>query len=546
MVDILRTGLSGLVASQRALATTSHNIANVNTPGYSRQRAELTTNRAEFAGGNGRSLYIGTGVNVQSITRVYDDFLTQQVRNHGTNVGQSETMSTWISQLDGVVGDSDTGLAPALEQFFGAVHDAANNPASLPARQALLGQANNLAARFQAMDGQMDTLRAGVNDSVRTTVTEINALAGNIAKINGQIALTQGQGGASADLLDQRNQLVADLAQRVPVSTVAQDDGTLSVFVGKGQSLVLGTEARALETAPATDPRQLEIRFQGSRADVNDFLNGGRIGGLLEFQNKVLDPAQNRLGLMAVGLAETFNAQHGQGIDLTGAPGGDFFTSATARTMPAPDNAGSGVAAVSLTPGGTSALQPSDYEVSYTGTGYSVRRLSDDTEVSTGAGPTFSGVDGLDITISGSPVAGDRFLVQLTGNAAGNVQVNISDPRQFAAADAAGGVGNNANALKLAGLQTDKTLLNGSSNFQDLQGQMVADIGIAGSATNRALDAQTALLDQATQARDSFSGVNLDEEAANLMRYQQSYAAAAKVVQIGDSIIQTLLDAVRR
>jgi flagellar hook-associated protein 1 FlgK len=137
-------------------------------------------------------------------------------------------------------------------------------------------------------------------------------------------------------------------------------------------------------------------------------------------------------------------------------------------------------------------------------------------------------------------------LVQLTGNAAGNVQVNISDPRQFAAADAAGGVGNNANALKLAGLQTDKTLLNGSSNLQDLQGQMVADIGIAGSATNRALDAQTALLDQATQARDSFSGVNLDEEAANLMRYQQSYAAAAKVVQIGDSIIQTLLDAVRR
>ena len=115
MVDILRTGLSGLVASQRALATTSHNIANVNTPGYSRQRAELTTNRAEFAGGNGRSLYIGTGVNVQSITRVYDDFLTQQVRNHGTNVGQSETMSTWISQLDGVVGDSDTGLAPALK-----------------------------------------------------------------------------------------------------------------------------------------------------------------------------------------------------------------------------------------------------------------------------------------------------------------------------------------------------------------------------------------------------------------------------------------------
>lgn len=546
MVDILRTGLSGLVASQRALATTSHNIANVNTPGYSRQRAELTTNRSEFAGGAGRSMYIGTGVNVQSITRVYDDFLTQQVRNHGTNVGQSETMSTWISQLDGVVGDSDTGLAPALKQFFGAVNDAANNPASLPARQALLGQANTLASRFQEVDGQMDALRAGVNDSVRATVSEVNALAGSIAKLNGAIAATQGQGGASADMLDQRNQLVADLAQRVPVSTVAQDDGTLSVFVGKGQTLVLGTEARALETAPASDPRQLEIHFQGSRANVNGFLNGGRIGGLLDFQSKVLDPAQNQLGLMAVGLAETFNAQHGQGIDLNGAAGGNFFTPPKPKGLPDPDNTGSGVAAVTLTPGGTSALKPSDYEVSYNGTGYSVRRLSDDTEVTTGAGPTFSGVDGLNITISGTPAAGDRFLVQLTGGAAGDMKVSITDPRQFAAADTAGGVGNNANALKLAGLQANKTLLNGSSSLQDIQGQMVADVGIAGSAANQALDAQTALLDQATQARDSFSGVNLDEEAANLMRYQQSYSAAAKVVQIGDSIIQTLLDAVRR
>lgn len=546
MVDILRTGLSGLVASQRALATTSHNIANANTPGYSRQRAELTTNRAEFAGGAGRSMYIGTGVNVQSITRVYDDFLTQQVRNHGTQVGQAETMSTWISQLDGVVGDSDTGLAPALKQFFGAVNDVANNPASLPARQALLGQANTLAARFQEVDGQMNALRAGVNDSVRATVAEVNALAGNIAKLNGSIAMTQGQGGASADLLDQRNQLVADLAQRVPVSTVAQDDGTLSVFVGKGQSLVLGAEARVLETTPATDPRQLDIRFQGSPASVNDSLSGGRVGGLLDFQKKVLDPAQNQLGLMAVGLTETFNAQHGQGVDLNGAAGGVFFTPFAAKAMPDPDNTGSGAATVTLTPGGVSALQPSDYEVSYNGAGYSVRRLSDDAEISTGAGPTLSGVDGLEITLTGAPAAGDRFLVQLTGGAAGNLQVKITDPRQFAAADAAGGVGNNANALKLAGLQTDKALLNGSSHLQDLQGRMIAEVGIAGSAANQALDAQTALLDQATQARDSFSGVNLDEEAANLMRYQQSYAAAAKVVQIGDSIIQTLLDAVRR
>ena len=159
MVDILRTGLSGLIASQRALATTSHNIANVNTPGYSRQRVELTTNLPDLAGNAARSMYVGTGVQVQSITRVYDDFLTQQVRNHGSNVSQSETLDTWISQLDGILGDSQTGLSPALSQFFAAVQDVADSPASLSARQALLGQASTLAASFQEMNGQMDSFR---------------------------------------------------------------------------------------------------------------------------------------------------------------------------------------------------------------------------------------------------------------------------------------------------------------------------------------------------------------------------------------------------
>ena len=159
MVDLLRTGLSGLLASQRALAVASHNIANANTAGYSRQRAALTNNLPAFMGRHGtNSHYIGTGVNVQSVNRVYDDFLTRQTRGYNANVGQLETMDQWISQLDGVVGKKDTGLAPAINQFFAAVQDAANSPASLPARQALLGKAETLAARFQEMNGQMNAL----------------------------------------------------------------------------------------------------------------------------------------------------------------------------------------------------------------------------------------------------------------------------------------------------------------------------------------------------------------------------------------------------
>ncbi len=542
MVDILRTGLSGLIASQRALATTSHNIANVNTPGYSRQRVELTTNLPDLAGNAARSMYVGTGVQVQSITRVYDDFLTQQVRNHGSNVSQSETLDTWISQLDGILGDSQTGLSPALSQFFAAVQDVADSPASLSARQALLGQASTLAASFQEMNGQMDSLRQGANETLSDTVTQVNVLAENIAKMNGAIALSQGSG-TSSDLLDQRDQLVADLAQKVPVSTVTQDDGTLSVFIGNGQSLVLGNQANTLETVrSASDPRKLDIRFEGSNVGINNLLNGGEIGGLLDFQNEVLDPAQNKLGLMAAGLTETFNAQHKLGLDFNGDPGGDFFAPITPEVAANAANTGSGALTVTLSNIGD--LQPSDYELSYNGTGYNLRRLSDDQSVSLGAGPPFT-AEGMTIAIGGTPAAGDRFLIQPTQASARNFQVLITDPRQFAAADSVGGVGNNANAIKLADLQTDQTLRGGTSSLQDIQSQMVAEVGTQGSGARSAVQAQTALLEQATQARDGFSGVNLDEEAANLMRYQQAYAAAAKVIQVGDSIIQTLLDAVR-
>ena len=544
MVDILRTGLSGLVASQRALATTSHNIANANTPGYSRQRVELANNAPFFAGSPKNPIYVGTGVNVQSISRAYDDFLTQQVRGHNSNVGQSETLDSWISQLDGVLGNGKTGLAPALDQFFGAVQDAANSPASVPARQALLGQAETLASRFRELNGQMTTLREGVNQTLSQTVGEVNALAEGIAKINGAIAQSQGNGDAAPDLLDQRDRLVNDLSRKLPVSTVIQDDGTMNVFVGKGQGLVVGVKASALETAHSTtDPGKLDIRFEKTASSIADFLNGGEIGGMLDFQNKVLDPAQNKLGLMAVGVAQTFNEQHIQGRDLNGNPGVEFFKPPAPKVAANPANAGSG--AVTVTIADLGALQPSDYELKYDGANYNLLRLSDNKMVSSSASPP-STADGMQITFSGAPVAGDRFLIQPTRDGAKDFKVAMADPRAFAAADATGGVGNNGNALALAGLQTERKLLDGSSSFHEVQARMTAEVGIQGSSTRASLKAQTALLGQSTQARDNVSGVNLDEEAANLMKYQQAYEAAARVVQVGDSIIQTLLDAVRR
>jgi len=557
MADIMRTGLAALTATQRALATASHNIANANTLGYTRQRVELLSRRPEYIGGTANPQYVGNGVDVGSITRVYDQFLTEQVRNYGSSVGQLETQDQWISQLDGVLGDGTTGLAPALKQFFASAQDVANSPASLPARQALLGQAETLASQFNNLDSRMNALRDGVNQSVSGKVTEINVLTESIAKANQAIAnMPGGSTGAGApDLMDQRDQLVADLAKKVPVSTVIQSDGTMSVFIGNGQTLVMGFKANTLETKPSTaDPRKLDIQFKQGGSVVTQAFSGGEMGGLLNFQNQVLDSAQNKLGLMAAGLASTFNTQHKSGKDLSGVAGVDFFNEGTPTVGSNSNN--TSAAAFTATITDISKVQPSTYEVKYDGANYSAVRVSDQKSI-LGSGTlaqlnTELGNDGLNITLTGSPAVGDRFLIQPTPKSAAGFKVLVTDPAKFAAADttltAAGTAepGNNGNALKLAGLQTSKTLLNSSSAYLDVQSLMVSEVGTQGMTTRSTLKTQEALQTQATEARDSISGVNLDEEAANLMKYQRSYEAAAKVIQIGDSLIQTLLGVIGR
>ncbi len=193
MADMMRTGLAALTASQRALATAGHNIANANTTGYTRQRVELTSRRPDYIGGLSNPQFIGSGVNVASVSRVYNSFLTEQTRNYGSSVGQLETKDRWISQLDGVLGDGSTGLAPAVKQFFASAQDVANSPASSSARQALLGQAETLASQFNTLDGKMSVLRDGVNQELRGTVTTINGLAENIAKANQAIVELTGR-----------------------------------------------------------------------------------------------------------------------------------------------------------------------------------------------------------------------------------------------------------------------------------------------------------------------------------------------------------------
>jgi len=550
MSGILGTALSGLIAFQRSLDTTSHNIANVNTDGYSRQRAELATRPAEFNGAG----FIGQGVNVATISRSYDQFVTNQLTSSTTAFAETRTLSTLASQVDNIIANEATGLLPTLKSFFNTVNEVANDPSSLPARQAVTSEAGSLTQQFNALSSQFEGLRNQTNKQLQTNVDDINSFAEGIAALNNKIVTDSSRTSGEQlpnDLIDQRDALVAKIAEKISVSTIAQQDGSISLFVGQGQSLVLGVNAAKLSLAGSSnDPSHQNILIGG--LDITRQITGGELSGALKFRDEVLDPAQQQLGLVAAGFAVQFNTVHTAGFDLNGDAGTAVFSLGTpvltVPVTPNPGNVGSITAAYDpLTIG---QLTPSDYELSYDGTDYSLKRLSDNkiTTITAGSSTT---INGPGFTLSTSAVsANDSFLIRPTFDAAKKITALITDPGKIAAAGTTGGSGSpvpgdNTVALSLADLEKKSVLLNGKATFNDAYGQLVAKVGTLTHGAKISSSAQEVLLNQAKQNRENLAGVNLDEEAANLIKFQQSYQAAAQVVSVARSLFDTLIGAVR-
>ncbi|MBC7416480.1 MAG: flagellar hook-associated protein FlgK, partial [Herminiimonas sp.] len=298
--SILGIGQSALTAAQVGVATTGHNIANATTPGYSRQVVQQSAAGGQDAGFG----FVGKGTEVTSVTRVYNEFLTNQVLSAQTSSSQLSTYSTQIAQIDNLLADAKAGLSPALQDFFKGVQDLSSDPNSSASRQALLSSGESLAARFQSIGGQISEIRQGVNGQIGATVTNINVYATQIAKLNDAIEKAQAGGVKSAnDLLDQRDQAVALLSKEVKVSVVKQGD-SYNVFIGSGQPLVVGTKTTTLYAGSSpTDPSRTEVgsRTSGGVTTLLDekSLTGGNLGGLFDFRNTTLDVAQNNLGRVA-------------------------------------------------------------------------------------------------------------------------------------------------------------------------------------------------------------------------------------------------------
>lgn len=442
------TGLSGLNAAQAALVTTGHNTANVNTAGYNRQTAQVASSGGIYAPGVG---FFGSGVKVTDVTRSYDQYLTTQL-NQAQSLNQSLTTHyTQISQIDNLLANQTAGLAPQLQTLFTNVQAVANTPADPSARQQLISSGQAVANQFRSMDQYLGSLNANVNDQVAGAVDQINTYAEQIASLNKQVAMLGNAMGGQApnDLLDQRDQLVNALGKLVGTKVVVQDGGQYNVFIGNGQTLVLGDKSTRLAAVSSSrDPSQTGIatvNAAGDKVEVQDsVLAGGSLGGLLQFRNETLSNAQNSLGRIAIALADTFNAQQKLGIDLNGVLGTDFFSQATPGVISNSRNA------VTSTPlvltasfSDTSQLTTSDYRVDVT-TGtppYTVTRLSDNQNISlasgfTGTAPTNTTTfDGMTLTFASGPAtAGDSFLIQPTRTGARDLAVTLIDPAKVAAA----------------------------------------------------------------------------------------------------------------
>ena len=626
MSNLLATGSSALIAFQRALSTVGHNVANINTPGYSRQRVEFEARDATYFGYG----YQGNGVQIVEVRRMADSLATSRLLDSGGELARLQQLSTLSSRLDQLFSEKATGISAPWSSFFDSVNALSSNAAGSADRESVLAQANALVTRFRQIDQHLDGLDTEVNAGLTAATGEVNRLAKEIAQLNGQIG---GSSSPSGDLLDRRDQLISELVAFTGGNAATQDGGLVNVFSAGGQPLVVGATASTLVTVPDPyRPERLQVALEtnGQRVTLDKRALGGQIGGLVEFRTTVLDPAMAELGRIATSLAQTFNEGHRAGMDQYGQMGADFFTLPAPRLSSNANNTGN--ASLTTSVGNVAGLNAQNVLLRFDGAAWVA------THPDTGASIPMTGtgtaadplvVNGIEVVLaSGTPAANDRFLLQPTAGAAGNLGVAITDPGRIAAAtpvkattdlantgsgklsglkvtDAANaallaptdiefidatqytinGTGpfvytpgqtiayngwsvvldgapaagdtfsvgptganssDNGNAKLLSNLDDARVLNGGTLTLNGAIGGLTTQVGSAARQADYSAQAQQVIHDQAQAARDAVSGVNLDEEAADLMRLQQAYQAASQIIATADTLFQSLLAATRR
>lgn len=538
MANIFSIGQSALTVAQAGVNTASHNIANAATPGYNRQTVIQVASDA------------GTGAQVADVRRDYSSFLGNQLLSTQPQQSQLEVQYGQIQQINNLLADTTSGLAPAMQNFFNSLQDVSTSPSDPTLRQGVLFTAESVTTRFNEMSAQLDELRQGVNGQIEASVRDLNIAARDLVSLNQAIVSTKGgTDSQSNDLRDRRDQLLRDLSKVVKISVTEQDD-RVNVYLGTGQPLVTGSTPHQLKTQPSTtDSGRLEVvqdfgKQSGSPLSSQQ-LAGGLLGGLLAFRDQNLDSAQNALGLVALGLASGMNAQHVQGYDQSGAVGKPLFTLPAVGVNPSSANQGSASLGAEL--GDLSKLPASDFTFRRQGDQYQLLRSPDQQVLASSANAdevlAASADQGFKLALSGTLEPGDSFLIQPTAKAAGGIGVALKDGRELAVASKSPVVaGDTDNLRQMIAQQSAKTLNGGTSSVQSAYAQLVGRVGSQTRELELTSQSASQIHSQAEASLQNASGVNLDEEAVNLMRYQQAYQAAGKVMQMAQQLFSTVLE----
>lgn len=652
-MSILNTALSGLRTAQTLIDTTGNNIANANTPGYVRQRADVST-----IGSSGYQL----GAQISRIRRDVPAELQNQVRQDSATASASGIFAVGASRIDLILGDSQNGLNATMNQFFSAAQTLAQDPSSTSQRQTFLSQANAVASRVNQIGDQLNREEVYVREQMAVGAERINQLTSELVNLNERISDQRNSQNPPLQLMDQRDQVLSELSQLAGVDVFSLAEDQIAVYIG-GNVLVSGTQRMDVEIqASSDDPTRQQLTLQSNGQTIGYIPNktlGGELGGTNRILDDVVVPARNELGRISLALAEAVNQTLGRGLDLNGNFGAPLFADINSagamagRSVAHAGNAGGGVIDVTITD--TQALVATDYQMSFgAGGAYEVRNLNGDLVTSgtaSGASTTIS-FEGVELTLgpAGGYNDGDKFGIQPTRRAADSLRVALSDPAAlglagpvvgasgldntgsgsltvgaafdvsgtsvfntspagmdpellveftgattyavrnastnatlwtatytpgqqidlFASAPGsdytgfsaqidglpaigdtfelsfnAGGISDNRGAKALADLQETSWLNNGEQRFIDAFGGLVSRTGSMAAMGQIAADADSAVFSASSARLGDLSGVNLDEEAANLVRYQQYYQASAQVVSVANELFDTLLGSLR-
>ena len=545
MAGIFDVGASALSSLQRAIATTGHNIANANTDGYSRQNITFVTQESEFVGGQA----FGTGVKVGDVSRAYDQFLTDELRDRTTARSYHDFYFNTSQRVDALFADASTGLSVAMDNFFVAVDAVATSPSSLPERQVLISEAEMLSGRFNYMDKRLESIYTETTARISSKADDINQYAQELATLNELIKRFASESSATPnDLLDKRDLTLLELSKLVNVNSQEQADGSVNVYVGDGVRLVVGAFAESVRVSGERTgdgrPSVFITTPGGAEDNVTKNMSGGELGAALEVSSNVVFRARRELGLLAIGLASIVNTQHAQGDDLSGEPGGAFFGDFGTPIIGTGQN--SGLSEVSYVIDEPLELTGDAYEIRYGVAGPVL------TNTTTGVSQAVTGdsisIDGFTITLSefAAGMEGDEFRIAPTADAAGLMSVAIRAPEDVAAAARGGSVGDNRNMLALFDMRDAGSFVNSNRSVDDIYRDTLSHVAVETRTSKSSAALEETLLRAATDRRDSVQGVNLEEEAADLVRYQQAYQAAAQVIAAANQVFDTLLRATER